>query len=76
MPKKFECKLEDAELETLLNEDSHQRLKESSTSLNVDESTVRKHLKVIGFIHKQDYWVPHFLKDDEIKCISPISSET
>ncbi|EFN85301.1 Histone-lysine N-methyltransferase SETMAR, partial [Harpegnathos saltator] len=33
---------EDEKLETLLNEDPHQTLKELSESLNVDESTISK----------------------------------
>jgi len=54
-------------LETLLIEDSHQTLKELSESLNVDESTISKRLKAIGFIHKQDYWVPYVLKDRDVE---------
>ncbi|KOX72234.1 hypothetical protein WN51_01096, partial [Melipona quadrifasciata] len=49
--------------ETLLNEDPHQTLKELSKLLNVDKSIVSKRLKVAGFIHKKNYWVPHVLKD-------------
>ena len=62
-PKKFE----DKELETLLDEDPRQTLKELSQSLNVDESTVSKRLKVIGMIHQQDYWLPRVLKDRDIE---------
>lgn len=54
-------------METLLIKNSHQTLKELSESLNVDESTISKRLKAIGFIHKQDYWVPHVLKDRDVE---------
>lgn len=53
-------KFQDEELETLLNKDPHQRLKELSKLLNVGESTVSKRLK---FVHKQDYRVPRALED-------------
>ncbi|KOX74868.1 hypothetical protein WN51_00380, partial [Melipona quadrifasciata] len=36
-------------------------------SLNVDESTVSKRLKAAKFIHKQDYWVPHVLRDRDVE---------
>lgn len=45
-------KFEDEELETLLNEDPRQTLKELSKSkLNVDESIVNKRLKALGLNH-------------------------
>ena len=53
-------KFEDEELETLLNEDPRQTLKELSKSkLNVDESIVNKRLKALGTMlvlkHVQPY---------------------
>lgn len=51
-------KFEDGELEAL-EEDPCQTLKELSKTLNVDESTVSKRLKVMGMIQKLGNWVPH-----------------
>lgn len=55
-------KFQDEELETLLNKDLHQMLKELSKLLNIGESTVSKRLKTAEFVHKQDYRVPHVLE--------------
>ena len=48
-PKKFE----DEELTAVLDENSCQTLRELTTSLEVDESTVSKRLKAMGMIQKQ-----------------------
>ncbi|KAG5318081.1 MOS1T transposase, partial [Pseudoatta argentina] len=51
-PKKFE----DNDLQALLNENSCQTLKELSTSLEVDFSTIGKRLKSLGMIQKEGHW--------------------
>ena len=48
-PKKFEGK----ELEEVLGEDRSRTLAELGKTLQVDESTVSKRLKVLGMIQKQ-----------------------
>ena len=50
-PKKFEYK----ELEEILDEDQSQAPAELGKTLQFDESTVSKHLKVLGVIQKQRY---------------------
>ena len=50
-PKKFE----DKELEEILDEDRSQTLAKLRKTLQVDESTVSKRLKVLGMIQKQGY---------------------
>ena len=59
-PKKFEHK----ELEEILDEDRFQTLAELGKTLQVDESTVSKHLKVFAseMIQKQGHRVPYELK--------------
>ena len=49
--------MEDKELEEILDEDRSQMLTELGKTLQVDESTVSKHLKVIAFgmIQKQGH---------------------
>ena len=51
-------KFEDKELEEILDEDRSQALAELGKPLQVDESTVSKHLKVLGMIQKQGHWLP------------------
>ncbi|GBP51768.1 Mariner Mos1 transposase [Eumeta japonica] len=60
-------KIEDEELQGLLDVDSCQTLQELATSLAVDLSTVGKHLKTMGMIQKQGYWVPYELKLRDIE---------
>lgn len=62
-PKKFE----DNDLQALLNENSCQTLKELSTSLEVDFSTIGKRLKSLGMIQKEGHWVPYELKPRDIE---------
>ena len=57
-PKKFE----DKELEEILDEDQSLTLTELGKTLQVDESTVSKRLKMLGMIQKQGHWVPYELK--------------
>ena len=62
-PKKFE----DKEFEEILDEDRFQTLAELGKTLQVDESTVSKRLKVIGIIQKQGHWVPFELKPRDVE---------
>ncbi|GBP55459.1 Mariner Mos1 transposase [Eumeta japonica] len=55
-------KFEDEKLEELLDQDRCQTLTELGKTLQVNESTVSKHLKVLGMIQKQGHWVPYELK--------------
>ena len=48
-------KFEDKELEEILDENRFQTLAELGKTLQVDESTVSKRLKVLGMIQKQGY---------------------
>ena len=50
-PKTFE----DKELKGILDEDRSQTLAELGKTLQIDESTVSKRLKVLGMIQKQGY---------------------
>ena len=67
-PKKFE----DKEFEEILDEDRSQTLAELGKTLQVDESTVSKRLKVLGMIQKQGYWVPYELKPRDVqrRCVT------
>ncbi|GBP28275.1 Mariner Mos1 transposase [Eumeta japonica] len=53
---------EDEKLEELLNQDRCPMLSELGKTLQVDESTVSKRIKVLGMIQKQGHWVPYELK--------------
>ena len=62
-------KIEDKELEEILDEDRSQTLAELGKTLQVDESTVSKLstvLKVLGIIQKQGHWVPYELRPRNI----------
>ena len=50
-------KIEDKELEEILDEDRSQTLAELGKTLQVDETIVSKRLKVLGMIQKQGHWV-------------------
>ncbi|GFT88873.1 putative mariner mos1 transposase [Trichonephila clavipes] len=54
-------KFEDAELQALLDEDDGQTQEHLAEQLNVDQSTVSRHLKAMGKIKKVRRWVPHEL---------------
>ncbi|KAG5326614.1 MOS1T transposase, partial [Pseudoatta argentina] len=58
---------EDNNLQALLNENSCQTLKELSTSLEVDFSTIGKRLKSLDMIQKEGHWVPYELKPRDIE---------
>ncbi|GBP22865.1 Structural maintenance of chromosomes protein 2 [Eumeta japonica] len=62
-PKKFK----DEKLEELLNQNRCQTLRELGKTLQVDESTVSKRLKVLEMIQKQGLWVPYELKLRDIE---------
>ena len=53
---------ENAELETLLDEDSYQTQKELALTLEVTQQTISYRLKSLGMIQKQRNWVPYELK--------------
>ena len=60
-------KFEDKELEEILNEDRSQTLAELEKTLQVDQSTVSKRLKVLGMIQMQRHWVPYELKPRDVE---------
>ncbi|GBP37916.1 Mariner Mos1 transposase [Eumeta japonica] len=55
-------KFQDKKLEELLNQNRCQTLTELRKTLQVNESTVSEHLKVLEIIQKQGLWVPYELK--------------
>lgn len=57
IPREFE----NDELEALLYENSCQTLSELVESLEVDHTTVSKHLKILGMIQKQCHWLQYQL---------------
>ncbi|GBP69257.1 Protein polybromo-1 [Eumeta japonica] len=60
-------KFEDVKLEELLNQNRCQTLTELGKTLPIDESTVSKHLKVLGMIQKQGHWVSYELKPRDVE---------
>lgn len=60
-------KCKDEKLEELLDQDRCQTLAELGKTLQVDESTVSKRLKVLGMIQKQGHWVPYELKPRDVE---------
>ncbi|GBP04117.1 Mariner Mos1 transposase [Eumeta japonica] len=65
-------KFEDEKLEELLDENRCQTLTELGKTLQVDESTVSKRLKVLGKIQKQGHWVPYELKPRDVERRFPM----
>nr|CDS31992.1 Mariner Mos1 transposase [Hymenolepis microstoma] len=59
--------VEEAELEAILSEDSCQTEEELSESLGISEQAISKHLKQLGMIEKEGYWVPHKLKQRDVE---------
>ncbi|GFU98278.1 mariner Mos1 transposase [Trichonephila clavipes] len=57
---------EDAELETLLDQDSCQTQQELSGSFGVTQQAISKRLKVMGMIQKQGNSLPYELKPREM----------
>ena len=61
---------EDAELESLLDQDSYQTQEELAGSLGVTQQFISKHLKVMGWIQKQGNWMPYELKPRDVeRCL-------
>jgi [histone H3]-lysine36 N-dimethyltransferase SETMAR len=54
-------KLDDDQLKELVESDPRQSTRELAKTLNVDHSTVLRHLESIGKVKKLDKWVPHEL---------------
>ena len=54
-------KLEDADIRHLLEQDRNLTTEELAESLDVDPTTVFRHLKTMGYRLKLDTWVPHTL---------------
>ena len=66
-------KLEDEELEALLDEDCCQTQEELAESFGVTQAAISKRLKVDGYIQEQENWVPHELKPRDVErrfCMS------
>lgn len=61
-----EKKFEDEQLESLLNENPAQTLKELAEILDVNESTVSRRLHAMGKIQKEGKWLPHELSETAI----------
>lgn len=60
-------KLEDAELEELLDQDAAQTQEELAKTLGVDQSTISRRLTAMGMIRKVGHWVPYELKPRDIE---------
>lgn len=60
-------KFEDAELETLLNEDASQTQTELAESLGVTQPAICHRLKAMGMIRKVGNWVPYQLKQRDVE---------
>ena len=60
-------KFEDAQLETLLNEDSSQTQQELADSLSVTQQAISHRLKTMGMIQKHGHWVPYELKPRDVE---------
>ena len=58
---------EDAELETLLSEDSRQTQDELARSVGVTQQAISKRLKAMGMIQKEGTWVPYELKPRDVE---------
>ena len=59
-------KIENEELEMLLDKDPCQTQDELGGSLGVDHSTVFRRLRALGMIQKQRNWVPYELKSRDV----------
>ena len=71
-------KIEDEELEALLDEDCCPTQEELAESLGVTQATISKSLKAAGYIQKQGNWVPHELKAKDVErrfCMSKMLLE-
>ena len=71
-------KIEDKELEALLDEDCCQTQEELAESLGVNQAAISERLKAAGYIQKQGNWVPHELKPRNVErriCMSEMLLE-
>ena len=60
-------KVEDAELEALLEHDSCQNQEELARLLEMTQQAISKCLKAMGIIQKQGNWVPYELKSRDVE---------
>lgn len=66
-------KVEDEELQTLLDEDSCQTQEELAESLGVTQQVISKRFKALGYIQKVGNWVPYELEPRDVErpfCMS------
>ena len=61
-------------LKTLIEADPRKITREVAVEIEVDHSTVVRHLKQIGKSKKLDKWVPHELNDNQKHCCFEVSS--
>ena len=61
-------------LKALIEADPRKTTREISVELEVDHSTISRHLKQIGKSKKLDNWVPHELNDNQKNCRFEVSS--
>lgn len=60
-------KLDDMELEALIDLDPTATQEELAVIFDVDQSTISRRLKAIGFIQKQGNWLPYELKSRDVE---------
>jgi [histone H3]-lysine36 N-dimethyltransferase SETMAR len=58
-----EAAIDDEQLNTLIESDTRQTVRELADKLSVHYSTVCRHITSIGKVKKLDKWVPHELKE-------------
>lgn len=58
--------LDDDELKAVIESDPRKTTRQVSSELGVDQSTVVRHLELIGKVKKLDKWVPHELNEKQI----------
>ena len=61
-------------LKALIEANPHKTTREVAVEIEVDHSTVVRHLKQIGKSKKLDKWVPHELNDNQKNCHFEVSS--
>lgn len=57
--------VDDHQLNTLIKSDPTKTTRELAEELNVDQSTVVRHLHLIGKVKKLDKWIPHELSENQ-----------
>lgn len=62
-----EKKLDDADLQALLDENPCRTQKELAMELNVGRATISRHLHAMGKIRKLGKWVPHQLNEKQLE---------